>query len=70
MLLIIGGRHLTFRTLYGIRIHWACGATLALAVYLLAASRSQAHVAAFAGSAIETAFAATVLIRANRAARV
>ena len=31
MLLVIGGRYLTFATLYGLRVYWACGAALAFA---------------------------------------
>ena len=67
MLLVIGGRYLTFRTLFGLRIYWACGAALALAGYLLAVSKSQPHVAAFAGAAIEAAFAVAIIVRAQRA---
>ena len=33
VLLIIGGRYLTFATLYGTKIYWVCGAVLALAAY-------------------------------------
>lgn len=66
MLLVIGGRYLTFRTLFGMRTYWVCGATLALAGYLLAASKSEPHVAAFAGAAIEAVFAATILLRSSR----
>ena len=70
MLLVIGGRYLTFRTLYGLRIFWACGALLAAAGYLLAVSKSQPHVAAFAGAAVEAAFATAIFLRAERAAAV
>jgi len=38
--------------------------------YLLAASKSQPHIAAFAGSAVEAAFAATILLRVRRVAAV
>ena len=70
MLLVIGGRYLTFRTLFGLRIYWLCGAALALAGYFLAVTKSQPHVAAFAGAAIETAFAAAIVLKAERAAAV
>lgn len=66
MLLVIGGRYFTFRTLFGLRIYWACGATLALAGYLLAASKSSPHVAAFSGAAVELAFAAAIVVMARR----
>ncbi|MBB2483645.1 hypothetical protein H5407_00235 [Mitsuaria sp. WAJ17] len=68
MLFVIGGRYLTFHTLFGLRIYWVCGAVLAFAGYLLAAFKSQPHVAAFAGSAVEAAFASAILLRARRAA--
>lgn len=67
MLLVIGGRYFTFRTLYGLRIYWLCGAVLALAGYVLAASKSQPYVAAFAGAALEAIFAAAILLKAKRA---
>jgi hypothetical protein len=70
MLLVIGGRYFTFRTLFGLRVYWACGAVLAVAGYLLAVSKSQPQVAAFAGAALEAAFAAAIMLRAERAAAV
>ncbi|MDN3919313.1 DUF7010 family protein [Roseateles violae] len=68
MLLLIGGRYFSFQTLYGLRSYWACGAALALAGYLLAAAKAPPHLAAFAGAAIETAFAAALLLQSRRAA--
>lgn len=68
MLLIIGGRYLTFRTLYGVRVYWVCGAALAVAAYLLAALKLQPAAAAFTGAAIETVFAVIILIGHRRAA--
>lgn len=68
MLFVIGGRYLTFHSLFGMRAYWACGAVLALAGYLLAANKSPPHIAAFTGSAIETVFAAAFLLRKNRPA--
>ncbi len=70
MLLVIGGRYLTFRTLYGLRVYWVCGVVLALAGYFLAASKAQPYVAAFAGASIEAAFAAAIILRAKHAAAV
>ncbi|MBL8300878.1 MAG: hypothetical protein JNN30_21260 [Rhodanobacteraceae bacterium] len=70
MLLVIGGRYLTFRTLFGMRIYWACGASLAFAGYLLAASKAQPHVAAFVGSAVEAVFAVAILLSARRGVAV
>lgn len=61
MLLIIGGRYLTFRTLYGLRVYWICGAALAMAAYLIAAFKLQPAAAAFVGAAVEAIFAVFIL---------
>jgi hypothetical protein len=63
MLLTIGGRYLTFATLYGMRIYWACGALLAAAAFTLAVVRADSTLAAFTGGLIELAFAAIVYVR-------
>lgn len=68
MLLVIGGRYLTFRTLYGLRVYWVCGATLAMAAYAVAAMKLPPGAAAFAGAAVEAAFAAAILVRPGRSA--
>jgi hypothetical protein len=60
MLLVIGGRYLTFATLYGMRIYWACGATLALTGFLIAKSGATMATGAFSGAAIEIAFAVVI----------
>ena len=69
MLLIIGGRYLTFSTLYGTRIYWTCGAALALAAYPLAQSGASPAAGALAGAAIEAAFAVAIFVTSARAAR-
>ena len=69
VLLIIGGRYLTFATVYGMRIYWACGAALALAAYPLVASNASPATGAFAGAAIEAAFAIAVFLMSGRTAR-
>lgn len=66
MLLVIGGRYLTFATLYGMRIYWALGGALAMAAYLLVAVNASPAVGAFAGSLVETVFAAVILVTAQR----
>ena len=66
MLLLIGGRYLTFATLYGMRVYWACGATLALAGFLVAFVEAPVSVGAFAGAVVELGFAAVVLVSARR----
>ena len=60
MLLLIGGRYLTFTTIYGMRQYWACGAALALVGFLMVLSRAPFPVGAFAGALIEYVFAAVV----------
>jgi hypothetical protein len=66
MLLIIGGRYLTFATLYGTRIYWACGAALAMAAYPLAKMGATPATGAFAGAGIEVAFAVAVFVTSDR----
>ena len=61
MLLVIGGRYLTFATLYGMRIYWALGLVLASGAYLIAASKLAPPLAAAAGGATELLFAVIVL---------
>ena len=68
MLFVIGGRYLTFSTLYGTRIYWVCGAALALAGYALGHFNAVPHFAAFSGATLEAAFAATIFIAARREA--
>jgi hypothetical protein len=66
MLLLIGGRYLTFQSLYGLRIYWVCGAILCLAGLALALARAPVSMGAFAGAAIELIFAALVFSQARR----
>jgi hypothetical protein len=69
VLLIIGGRYLTFATLYGMRIYWALGAALALAAYPLFAYGASPATGALAGGAIEVAFAVAVFLMSGRTTR-
>lgn len=57
MLLIIGGRYLLFSTMYGLRVYWLLGATLASAAFVLIALIAPPAASALAGSLIELAFA-------------
>jgi hypothetical protein len=66
MLFIIGGRYLTFSTLFGARIFWFCGTTLALAGFLLGRANASPQLGAFTGAAIEIGFAAMIFITAQR----
>jgi hypothetical protein len=68
MLLVIGSRYLAFQTLFGHRIYWICGAALIAAGYLGASAPLGPATVAFAGSGIEAAFAAILLLRNGRAA--
>ena len=56
MLLLIGGRYLTFATLYGRRAFWMCGALLAGAGMLAWMAHAPAWATALASAGIEAAF--------------
>lgn len=60
MLVAIGGRYLSFATVYGMRIYWAFGATLAASAYLVATHAASVAAGAFTGGVIEMVFAALV----------
>ena len=66
MLLVIGGRYLTFGVLFGLRTYWILGASLAAAAYLLFESGASPTLGAFAGSAIELLFSVTLFVSAVR----
>lgn len=70
MLFVIGGRYLTFATIFGLRAYWLCGGALALAGYLLGQALAPPFLSAFAGAAIEAAFAISLFITARREASV
>lgn len=61
MLFVIGGRYLTFTTLFGTRVYLACGAALAAGGFLLVVLGASAVTGAFTGSAIEVVFALLIL---------
>lgn len=60
MLLIIGGRYLTFATMFGNRLYLIGGAALALAGFVLAKTHASPSLGAFAGAAIEAGFALAI----------
>jgi len=66
MLFIIGGRYLTFSTLFGTRTFWFCGAALAAAGYLLGRANASPTLGAFSGAAIEAGFAAAIFVVTRR----
>jgi hypothetical protein len=63
MLLAIGGRYLTFATVYGMRVYWAFGATLAASGLILPTFATRFAAGAFAGGIIEMIFAAVVYMQ-------
>lgn len=69
MLLVIGGRYLTFQTLYGLSIYWALGGTLCVAGIGLALTRASPLFSALAGGVIELLFAGLIYARAGLAGR-
>ena len=66
MLLIIGGRYLTFATLYGSRLYWALGIGLGLAAYLLFTLHAASHTTVLTGAAIEIVFGLVMLTVVRR----
>jgi hypothetical protein len=66
MLLVIGGRYLTFSVLFGMRVYWALGFVLAGAAYLLGSNLVLPAISAFVGAAIECAFALVILVLHRR----
>lgn len=56
MLMIIGGRYLTFHTLYGNKLYWLLGGLLGLSAYGLFATHTQAMVTTLTGGFIEVCF--------------
>lgn len=69
VLLIIGGRYMTFATLYGMRIYWVIGIALAAAAYPLFAVGATPAAGALVGGGIEVACALAVFVMSSRAAR-
>lgn len=69
MLLVIGGRYLTFDTLFGDRTYWTCGLVLATAGIVLGRALAPPALSAFAGAALEASFALVIALREHRASR-
>ena len=65
MLLIIGGRYLTFATLFGKKEYWLLGGALAMAGFLLFFLKLDAALSALVGSTVELVFG-TILFRQFR----
>lgn len=62
MLLIIGGRYLTFTSIYGNRFYWILGAILGISAFLLFGLKADSFVSALTGSIIEITFGLFMLI--------
>ena len=69
MLLTIGGRYLTFQTIYGLRLYWVLGASLCGLGIALALVNVPPSTAALAGGFVEVLFAALLFRRPAAAAR-
>ena len=68
MLVVIGGRYLTFQTLYGFRLYWFCGITLAtLGLISVVAHIPVTYVALF-GGALELLFSVGVFLSEEKSA--
>jgi len=66
MLLVIGGRYLTFATIFGMRLYWALGLSLAGAAAALVYFEASAQTSALTGSVIEFVFAIAAFVRHAR----
>jgi len=66
MLVIIGGRYLTFSSIYGIKLYWILGAVLGLAAYLLFYFKVQAFGSLLTGSLIEISFGVFMFVSFRR----
>ena len=66
MLSIIGGRYLTFATIFGTRVYWLCGIVLALAGCALGMTSAPPAISAFSGAAIEALFATAIFVSTRR----
>lgn len=62
MLLIIGGRYLTFSTIYGTKIYWFLGSILGISAYSLYYFKVQSFGSLLTGSCIEISFGLFMLL--------
>jgi hypothetical protein len=56
VLMIIGGRYLTFGTIYGTRLYWLLGALFGMAAWISVSLALPPHTSALIGAAIEIVF--------------
>ena len=69
VLLIIGGRYMTFATVYGTRVYWVMGVALAVSAYPLVVYNASPATGALTGGGIEVAFAVAIFLMSGRTAR-
>lgn len=67
MLLIIGGRYLTFTTLYGKKAYWVLGGLLGMAAFVLFSLGVGSAVSALVGSTIEISFGTFLFAKFQKA---
>jgi hypothetical protein len=70
MLLTIGGRYLTFSTLYGLRIYYFCGAALSIAAVAAVLFKMPFQIGAMVGALVEYIFGFLVFLKARRESRL
>jgi hypothetical protein len=68
VLMVIGGRYITFGTIYGTPIYWLLGAVLGVGAILAFVQAVPPHVSALLGAAIELVFGAVLLALKRRGA--
>lgn len=66
MLLIIGGRYLTFSSIYGKKIYWILGSIIGIAAYFLFSFKIRSSFSALTGSVIEISFGLIMFILFRR----
>lgn len=62
MLFVIGGRYLTFSTLYGVRIYWIFAMSLVVMGWALLAINAPTYLGAFSGAFIEYSFGVALFV--------
>lgn len=66
MLMIIGGRYLTFNTIFGNRLFWILGGFLGIAGYILFSLNAKCYISALTGAGIEIFFGLFVYLHARK----
>ncbi|MBR9855314.1 MAG: hypothetical protein GYB37_12180 [Algicola sp.] len=62
MLLIIGGRYLTFTTLYGIKSYWVLGGLLGAMAFVLFFLNASSEISALLGAIVELVFGTVLFV--------